>query len=78
MSKVVSDNDLDDSTAISSVAQLVYPLSNAVSSDIRRRLAGFSFFVRSAYRDNEEQGHGHVVLALEENGTPLDKITIYR
>ena len=60
-----------------SFSQLVYPLSNSRSGQIRRRLTSSRFFVRSSYME-EDRTIGHVVLTLRENGSPLDKNIPYR
>jgi hypothetical protein len=52
-----------------SFAQLLWPLRNAGSAEVRRRLALTKFFVR--FSTNEYDGTRGVVLTLEDNGLLL-------
>ena len=72
-SKIVTEDGYEPHPflAASSFTQLLWPLSNAGSVEIRRRLAATRFFVRLS--DKDVEGNRRVVLILQENGMPLGK-----
>ena len=55
-----------------SLAQLLWPLSNAGSLEIRRRLTGQRFFVRFADTNELQEESKRVVIMLQENGLSLN------
>jgi len=50
----------------STIARLLYPISNANSVDIQRRIAGSRFYVGTMAGETTEDGAGHVAKSLEE------------
>jgi hypothetical protein len=55
-----------------SFTQLLWPLSNAGSTTIRRRLRSTRFFVRFSNKD-EFEGNRRVIMTLQDNGMRLNK-----
>lgn len=54
-----------------SLSQLLWPLSNAGSLEIRRRLTGQRFFVRFSDTSEYQEEGKRVVIMLQENGLSL-------
>ena len=54
-----------------SLTQLLWPLSNAGSLEIRRRLTGQRFFVRFSDSNEYQEDTNRVVIMLQENGLSL-------
>ena len=54
-----------------SLTQLLWPLNNAGSLEIRRRLTGQRFFVRFSHANVFQDESKRVVITLQENGLPL-------
>ena len=53
------------------VSQLLWPLSNACSIEIRRRLRAKRFFVRLLDNESQDGGTKNVVIKLQDNGMLL-------
>jgi hypothetical protein len=53
------------------VSQLLWPLSNSYSIEIRRRLRARRFFVRLLDNDSQDGGTKKVVIKLQDNGMLL-------
>jgi hypothetical protein len=70
-SKVVADDSLETTpfAPLTSVSQLLSPLNNATSVEVRRRLNLRRFFTR--FSANPFDGQRKVVLTLEDNGLLL-------
>ena len=54
-----------------SLTQLLWPLSNAGTLEIRRRLIGQRFFVRFSDTNEYQEERKRVIITLQENGLPL-------
>ena len=54
-----------------SLTQLLWPLSNAGTLEIRRRLTGQRFFVRFSDSNEYQEESKRVVITLQENGLSL-------
>jgi hypothetical protein len=55
-----------------SLAQLLWPLSNANSMEVRRRLSPTRFFVRFSDNEFQDDGNKRVIIKLEDNGMLLN------
>ena len=55
-----------------SLAQLLWPLSNASSMEVRRRLSPTRLFVRFSDNEFQDDGNKRVIIKLEDNGMLLN------